>query len=174
VLCSGAALILLCHQQVHADANDCVPECCVLGAVALMLAHWEPAWESLARQSLAGRATHQPLARLPAGLNGYFLDLVPQGAGKGAALEYIRQGYNWPHGLTVACGDSANDLLMFDAAPNVIVVGNSSDEAREWVARHRQMGEQGHAAMAGKRVYAAQQPAAAGIIEGLKGLGFVS
>ncbi len=110
----------------------------------------------------------------PAGLNGYFLDLVPQGTAKGAALEYIRQRYNWPHGLTVACGDSANDLLMFDAAANVIVVGNSSEEAQEWVALHRQLGAQGHAAMAGKRVFAAQQPAAAGIMEGLKGLGFAA
>jgi predicted mannosyl-3-phosphoglycerate phosphatase (HAD superfamily) len=102
------------------------------------------------------------------------VDLVPQAAGKGAAMEYVRRGLEWPAEHMVAVGDSANDILMFEAAANVIVVGNSRPEVLQWVAaQHQQLAGEGHEMEGGgRRVLAAQQPAAAGILEGLHGLGF--
>ncbi len=74
----------------------------------------------------------------------------------------------------MAAGDSANDLLMFEAAANVIVVGNSTPEASAWAAAQQQLAAQGCERARARRVLAAQQPAAAGILEGLAGLGFVA
>lgn len=40
---------------------------------------------------------------------------MPKGAGKGAAMEYVRAKLGFPLESTVACGDSNNDLLMLNA-----------------------------------------------------------
>lgn len=40
------------------------------------------------------------------------MDVLPVGAGKGAAMEYVRARMGFCRGHTVAAGDSANDLLM--------------------------------------------------------------
>jgi HAD superfamily hydrolase (TIGR01484 family) len=41
-----------------------------------------------------------------------FIDLLPQHAGKGTAMQHIMQHYGFDASSTVAVGDSANDLLM--------------------------------------------------------------
>jgi hypothetical protein len=41
-----------------------------------------------------------------------FIDLLPQHAGKGTAMQHVMQHYGYDATATVAAGDSANDLLM--------------------------------------------------------------
>lgn len=41
-----------------------------------------------------------------------FVDLLPQHAGKGSAMQHVRQRFAFDEGSTVACGDAMNDLLM--------------------------------------------------------------
>jgi hypothetical protein len=41
-----------------------------------------------------------------------FIDLLPQHAGKGTAMQHVMQHYGFDATSTVAAGDSANDLLM--------------------------------------------------------------
>jgi trehalose-6-phosphatase len=42
----------------------------------------------------------------------HFIDLLPQHAGKGTAMQHVMQHYGFDASATVAAGDSANDLLM--------------------------------------------------------------
>lgn len=66
----------------------------------------------------AGNSSILEACSLPAAGKGpgwRFIDVVPKGAGKGAAMEYVRTKLGFSPDQTVACGDSNNDLLMLDA-----------------------------------------------------------
>eukprot|EP00878_Enallax_costatus_P014479 GHUV01015144.1.p1 GENE.GHUV01015144.1~~GHUV01015144.1.p1 ORF type:complete len:201 (+),score=56.54 GHUV01015144.1:52-603(+) len=111
-----------------------------------------------------------------------FIDLLPRNAGKGTALQYVRQRFVFDEDSTVAAGDSCNDLLMLQQCRLSVVVGNSVDEVKQW-ASSVQQGLQPHPHLAGQRagsgkqqqiVYQAKQPVAAGVLEGLAALGFLS
>lgn len=41
-----------------------------------------------------------------------FIDLIPQRAGKGNAMHYVRQRFGFDAASTVAAGDAHNDLDM--------------------------------------------------------------
>lgn len=40
------------------------------------------------------------------------LDILPRHAGKRSAMEYVQRKYGFPDDVTIAAGDSGNDVLM--------------------------------------------------------------
>ncbi len=92
------------------------------------------------------------------------LDILPKRGNKGAAVAFLQQRLDMPQERTVVCGDSGNDLSMFQAAnAKGIIVGNARDELREW-----------HQREASSDIYLAQAHCAGGILEGLKHFGFLA
>lgn len=83
-------------------------------------------------------------------------DVIPEQAGKGSALRYVRQTLGVPPERTLAAGDSLNDLDMLRAARG-IVVGNARPRLRR--------------AVADDDVHLAERAHAAGILEGLAAAG---
>ncbi|KAI8464870.1 MAG: sucrose-phosphate synthase, partial [Monoraphidium minutum] len=120
-----------------------------------------------------------------------FYDLLPRRAGKGAAMAWVRGALGFGAEHTVACGDGANDMLMLEEAEAAICVGNSQPEVAAWARRAQEAaaaaaaaagagageerGEPSAAAARRKRVHLARPDAhaAAGILEGLRALGWV-
>lgn len=85
--------------------------------------------------------------------HGTKLDVVPANAGKGEAIEYIRQAIGVPPERVVVAGDSANDIDMFRPSSRGIIVGNADEEL---------------AALTGPNVYHARRGYAGGVLDGLK------
>lgn len=85
--------------------------------------------------------------------HGRLLDVLPERAGKGAAMEWVARRLGLSMTRVHAAGDSGNDLDMLDACPNAIVVANH--EAA--LAPLRGSG----------RAYFARQSHAGGIVEAL-------
>ena len=81
------------------------------------------------------------------------LDLVPETAGKGGVIDYLRRTLNIPPDRVVVAGDSGNDVEMFVAPYRGIVVGNADPDLR-WLN--------------GEYIYHAQTAYAAGVLEGLR------
>jgi sucrose-6-phosphatase len=90
------------------------------------------------------------------------LDILPQGADKGKAMQFVQSQYEIGDSHTVACGDSGNDIALFGNNKGIIV-GNAQPELLSWYdqnpASHR---------------YLAQSNYAAGILEGLEHFGFLN
>lgn len=81
------------------------------------------------------------------------LDILPASANKGTAAAFLARTWNIAHDNVIVCGDSGNDQSMFDQGFRGIVVSNAMDELKQ---------------LNGKNVYHAQQPFAAGVLEGLE------
>jgi sucrose-6F-phosphate phosphohydrolase len=96
--------------------------------------------------------------------SGVDLDLLPRQGNKGAAVRYLQQRFQVPPERTVVCGDSGNDLAMFQQAKaKGIIVGNAKPELLAWHQRHPSR----------DRILA-DRPAAGGILQGLSHFGFVT
>jgi HAD superfamily hydrolase (TIGR01484 family) len=54
-----------------------------------------------------------------------YLDIVPQGVNKGSSLLNILNDLNINHEIVITCGDSLNDLSLFQTGLKSIAVGNS-------------------------------------------------
>ena len=93
-----------------------------------------------------------------------YLDLVPQAAGKRAALEYVMEVMGFEPHQTVACGDSGNDIDMMEGEHYAIVVGNAQSDLVEWAAEQEDR--------EGGLLVKVREHRALGILEGLKILGF--
>ena len=91
------------------------------------------------------------------------LDILPQKADKGLAVEFLRQKWGIDGINTVVCGDSGNDISLF-MVENLrrIIVGNSLAELRQW-----------HEANPSNIRYIAQAKYAGGITEGLHHFGLI-
>ncbi|HBE16815.1 MAG TPA: sucrose-phosphate phosphatase [Cyanobacteria bacterium UBA11159] len=91
------------------------------------------------------------------------LDILPQKADKGLAVEFLRQKWRIDEINTVVCGDSGNDISLF-MVENLrgIIVGNAMSELREW-----------HEANPSDIRYISTGKYAAGIIEGLQYFRFI-
>lgn len=66
----------------------------------------------------------------------HFLELVPQGGDKGAAVRAATTAGNWPLLHTVALGDNENDAPMFAQCGACAAVANAQDVARlgaDWI-----------------------------------------
>lgn len=91
---------------------------------------------------------------------GRYLDILPEGAGKGAAVAWVAEHSGLSREDVVVAGDSGNDLDMMtpELGFRSIVVGNASPELRQ----HD-----------GPRVYHATATHASGVREGLVHLGWL-
>ena len=105
-----------------------------------------------------------------------YVDLLPEGAGKAASLEYVRDCFAIDPSRVVACGDSGNDTEMLAAAASAVAVGNSQPALMEWAAAAKAASD----ALAGEnaedgestqqRLIISDAHMAAGIIEALGAL----
>ncbi|MEO1237757.1 MAG: HAD-IIB family hydrolase [Planctomycetota bacterium] len=86
-------------------------------------------------------------------------DLLPPEAGKDKATLFLREHLGVAEDRLVVCGDSANDLAMFHAAPHAIAVANARPELLDRMPKDR--------------AYHAAAPHAAGVHEGLVRLGIL-
>jgi len=94
--------------------------------------------------------------------DGGFLDILPASANKASAAIFVQQRLGFTDEQTVICGDSGNDLSMFQNMHcPAIIVGNARLEILNW---HEN-------SPPGKR-YLAKGNFAAGILEGLEYFGF--
>lgn len=66
-----------------------------------------------------------------------YLELVPEGADKGAALAFIAQRLGVPRSEVVAFGDGSNDVTMLDWAGTGVAVGEGAFEGAVAVADER-------------------------------------
>jgi sucrose-6F-phosphate phosphohydrolase len=90
------------------------------------------------------------------------LDIIPRQANKGLAMRYLRQQWGFEGDRTVACGDSGNDIALFEMDDeHGIIVGNAMSELRQW-----------YEANPSPRRYMAKNRCAGGILEGLTHFGF--
>jgi hypothetical protein len=95
--------------------------------------------------------------------DGGFLDILPASANKASAAIFVKQCLGFTDEQTVICGDSGNDLSMFqNMLCPAIIVGNARLEILNW---HEN-------SPPGKR-YLAKSNFAAGILEGLEHFGFL-
>jgi sucrose-6-phosphatase len=89
------------------------------------------------------------------------LDILPEGADKGKAMQFVQAQYEIGDTHTVACGDSGNDIALFGKNKGIIV-GNAQSELLSWHAQN----------LAAHR-YLATAQYAAGMLEGLMHFGFL-
>ncbi len=89
-----------------------------------------------------------------------YLDILPAEAGKGKAIQYVKQHLGLTPTQVIVAGDSGNDNSMFEHGFQGIVVANAQPELKEWVAQ-----------LVDQPIYITQQPAAAGVQEGLRYFG---
>src|SRR5438552_3098682 len=73
--------------------------------------------------------------RLPISINAVFsedtfLEILPQGSSKGAALEFVAQHLGIPLSEIIAVGDNLNDLEMIRTAGLGVAMGNAPPELR--------------------------------------------
>lgn len=120
-----------------------------------MAAYIIPQWESL----LAERGLKCKLIYS----GGQNLDVVPENGDEGMAMQFVRQKWEMPATATVVCGDSGNDIGLFNV-PEVrgIMVGNAQPELRQWYEQH---GADYH--------YQLIAACAGGILEGLRYFGLL-
>lgn len=91
------------------------------------------------------------------------LDIIPQKADKGLAVQFLQQKWGFDRTKTVVCGDSGNDISLFSLGESRgIIVGNARPELRQW-----------HKVNQNNYRYLANAKYASGIIEGLHHLGFI-
>lgn len=91
------------------------------------------------------------------------LDVLPQVADKGRAVQFLQQHWGETDARTVVCGDSGNDIALFaNGAARGIIVGNARPELRAWHVRNQ-----------AEHRYLAQSHYAAGILEGLEHFQFL-
>ncbi|MEA5511242.1 sucrose-phosphate phosphatase [Crocosphaera sp. UHCC 0190] len=92
----------------------------------------------------------------------YALDILPINGGKGSALQYLRNKWGIAADKTVVCGDSGNDISLFQGEERGIIVGNAKPELLQWYYNHQTPFR-----------YLAKDHYAAGILEGLTHFGFI-
>lgn len=100
-------------------------------------------------------------ARLKASViysGGEFLDLLPLKSSKAGAVKYIVDRFGVNKQDVVICGDSGNDLDIFNLGFKGIIVGNAHPELKRFN---------------GKNAYHAVAEYSAGIIEGLRHFDFI-
>ncbi len=84
------------------------------------------------------------------------VDILPQTSNKGNAMTYLQKRLQIPSDATLVCGDSGNDISMFEQDVRGVIVANALSELLAW---HRECGTKHH--------YLAGSACAGGIIEGM-------
>lgn len=91
------------------------------------------------------------------------LDILPRQGNKGAAVAFLQKQVGMAGDRTVVCGDSGNDLSMFQQTnAKGIIVGNARPELLDW-----------HQSQSSVDTYLAKAHCANGILEGLHHFGFL-
>jgi len=117
----------------------------------------EPAAENSSTvQALQQKLTESGLAAQIIFSSNSDVDLLPQTSNKGNALTYLQKRLQIPSEATLVCGDSGNDISMFEQDVRGVIVANALSELLEW---HRECGTKHH--------YLAGAACAGGIIEGM-------
>ena len=123
---------------------------------------------------LAENEAEETIAKLKSALNehnyeikliysaGQDLDLLPKNGDKGLAVQFLRQKWEIASERTIVCGDSGNDISMFEGEEKGLIVGNAKPELRQW-----------YEANSSDNHYLANSDCAGGILEGLKHFGFL-
>ncbi len=104
-------------------------------------------------QSIDALLRHHDLACETVYSSCLHLDVLPQGINKGTAAGKLAKQWQIPADSVIVCGDTGNDLAMFQQGFRGVVVANALDELKR---------------LSGDRVYLAQRPHAAGVLEGLR------
>ncbi len=89
--------------------------------------------------------------------SGRDVDILPSNADKGLAARYIRESLHIPASSALACGDSGNDISLFQQSTLGTIVSNAQPELIDWYGQHRH-----------PNLYLARSPFAWGMIEGLQ------
>jgi sucrose-phosphate synthase len=108
-------------------------------------------------ESAAIAAVRSAVADLPVRVihsHGRLLDILPQRAGKGAAMTWVAERLGIAQEDVYAAGDSGNDLDMLSAVRNGIVVANHSAELLPLLGR--------------PTIYLSRRSHAGGVIEGMR------
>ncbi|MEG4496488.1 sucrose-phosphate phosphatase [Microcoleus sp. F10-C6] len=117
----------------------------------------EPAAEnSSTLQALQQKLTQSGLAAQIIFSSNRNVDILPQTSNKGNALTYLQKRLQIPSEATLVCGDSGNDINMFEQDVLGVIVANALSELLEW---HRECGTKNH--------YLASSACAWGIMEGM-------
>jgi sucrose-6-phosphatase len=85
------------------------------------------------------------------------VDLVPKSGDKGLATTHLRELLQMPPEKTLVCGDSGNDISLFQQSTLGVIVNNAQPELLTW---HQQFGQSQH--------YLARSRCAGGILEALQ------
>lgn len=91
--------------------------------------------------------------------DGIYLDIIPIRAGKGQAIEYLRNKILISPQNVIVAGDSDNDLDMFITPYKGIIVGNATGELKR---------------LKGENIYHSKKNYADGVIDGLEYWGIFS
>jgi sucrose-6F-phosphate phosphohydrolase len=84
--------------------------------------------------------------------SGKYLDILPQGVNKGSAVRALARHWAIDERNVIVCGDTANDLAMFQLGVRGVIVANAHDELKE---------------LSRDGFYLARASHAAGVLEGL-------
>lgn len=93
---------------------------------------------------------------------GQDLDLLPRNGDKGLAVKFLRRKWDISANKTIVCGDSGNDISMFQGEENGLIVSNAKPELRQWYEENKD-----------DSLYLAQAACAKGILEGLQYFDFL-
>lgn len=85
------------------------------------------------------------------------VDIIPQRSNKGNAIAFLKQRLQIQSQDTIVCGDSGNDIGMFEQDVCGVIVGNAQAELLDW---YRHSGRRNH--------YLARSAYAWGILEGIE------
>jgi sucrose-6F-phosphate phosphohydrolase len=88
--------------------------------------------------------------------SGRDVDILPVNADKGLAITYLRERLQIPAKLTLVCGDSGNNISLFQQSTLGTIVSNAQSELINWYTSYKQ-----------PNIYLANSPYAWGILEGL-------
>jgi sucrose-6F-phosphate phosphohydrolase len=80
------------------------------------------------------------------------LDVLPRGVNKGTAVRQLARHWRHDESSVIVCGDTANDLAMFQQGFRGVIVANAHDDLKQ---------------LAGENIYLARRCHAAGVLEGL-------
>lgn len=66
------------------------------------------------------------------------VDILPRQGDKGLAMTHLRQQLQIAPTATLVCGDSGNDISLFQHKTLGVMVGNAQPELRHWYSQHGQ------------------------------------
>jgi sucrose-6F-phosphate phosphohydrolase len=95
--------------------------------------------------------------------SGQDVDLLPQAGNKGKATAYLQERLQVPPENTLVCGDSGNDISLFQQPYRGVIVSNAQPELLKWHYDYRHTWH-----------YLSSSPYAQGILEALNFFNFLT